>query len=336
MIVFKKLMLWNPLTIRKGKFMQKDNFSGKVAVIGAGNVGATIAYTLFVHNLCTEIVIIDVAKEKAVGEALDISHGTPFVGPVRIREGEYADCADADVIIVTAGVGRKPGQTRIDLAKINVDIAKDIAKSIRTYNPDPLIIAVSNPVDIITYVLQKEIGMPAHRCISAGTLIDTARLRCACASALDMDVRDMHVNICGEHGDTMFAVWSCASVAGAPLAGLLKNAGVDPDELLTRTAGAGAEIVRRKGATYYGIASAAARIVSAIMRDERAVLTVGKVQEGEYPGVSGVALSLPYIVDRNGIAGYVPIAMHDTEKANLLASAKALSEVLRDVYTQEG
>ena len=312
--------------------MEKGNYSGKVVVIGAGKVGATVTYSLLLNNLCNEIVIVDVARDKASGEALDMQHATPFANPVKIRDGEYDECADADVIVVTAGVGRKPDQSRIELAKTNVAIAKDIASNIKKYNKNPMIVVVSNPVDIITYVIQCELGLSANRCIGSGTTLDTARLRCACAAKLSIDPRDINVYICGEHGDTMFPVWSSANVGCAPLGDLLEASGAKCEDILASTVSGGAEVIRKKGATYYGVSSAATKIVSAILKDENAVLSVAKTQEGECLGVSDVALSLPYIVNKSGIVKFIPIAMNDAEKESFKASAEKLKGVLKEVY----
>ena len=311
--------------------MDKGKYTGKIVIIGAGNVGVTVAYSLLRNNLGNEIVLVDVAKDKASGEVLDMQHATAFSNPIKIRDGGYDECADADMIIVTAGVSRKPDQTRIELAKVNVSIARGIAKSIREHNSNPLIVVVSNPVDIITYVIRKEMGLASNRCFGTGTSLDTARLRYACAAQLNIDVRDMNVYICGEHGDTMFPVWSCANVAGAPLKGLLEASGANCAEILTRTVNGGAEIIRKKGATFYGVASATAKIVSAVINDENAVIPLSKVQEGEFMGLSEVALSLPYVLNRIGIVKVVPISMDNAEKDSFKASAEKLKGVIREV-----
>ena len=310
--------------------MEKVTFTGKVVVVGAGNVGATVAYSILLNNLCNDLVIIDVAKDKASGEALDMKHATSFFKPIRVRDGEYSECADADVIVVTAGVGRKPGQTRLDLAKINVGIAKDIAKSIIEYNKNPMIVVVSNPVDIITYVIQKETGLPKNRVIGSGTSLDTARLRYSISEQLNLDVRDVNAFMVGEHGDSMFPVWSCANVAGAPLKDMLDESGVNCEEILKRTIDGGAEIIRKKGATFYGIGSSTAKIVSAILHDENAVLPLSKVAEGEY-GLEDVALGLPYVLNKNGISHVINIPMDEEEKKLLNASAEKLKGVIKDV-----
>ena len=259
-----------------------------------------------------------------------MKHATSFFKPIRVRDGEYSECADADVIVVTAGVGRKPGQTRLDLAKINVGIAKDIAKSIIEYNQNPMIVVVSNPVDIITYVIQKETGLPKNRVIGSGTSLDTARLRYSISEQLNLDVRDVNAFMVGEHGDSMFPVWSCANVAGAPLKDMLDESGVNCEEILKRTIDGGAEIIRKKGATFYGIGSSTAKIVSAILHDENAVLPLSKVAEGEY-GLEDVALGLPYVLNKNGISHVINIPMDEEEKKLLNASAEKLKGVIKDV-----
>ena len=311
--------------------MERSKYTGKIAVIGAGNIGATVAYSLLMNKLCNEIAIVDIAKDKASGEALDMQHATSFSNPVMIRDGDYTECADADLIVVTAGIPRKPGQTRIELAQVNVAVARDIAGNIKENSVNPLIVVVTNPVDVITYVIRKELGLSPDRCIGTGTSLDTARLRYACAAQLKMDVRDMNVYMCGEHGDTMFPVWSCASVGGAPLKDLLESSGANCEEILARTVDGGAEIIRKKGATVYGIASATTKIVSAIMNNENAVLSLSRVQENEFMGVSDVALSLPYVINRTGIVNSLPIAMNDSEKESFVASADKLKSVISEV-----
>ena len=311
--------------------MGTDKHSGKIVVIGAGNVGATVTYSLLLQKLGTEIVLIDTDEDKASGAVADMQHSTSFYTSSRVRPGGYEECDGADIIIVTAGVGRKPGQTRIDLAKTNVEIAKDIAKTIKKYNSDPLVLVVSNPVDIITYVIQRELDLPASRCIGTGTSLDTARLRHACATQLNMDIRDMRVYMCGEHGDSMFPVWSSASVGGAPLKELLEASGANCDEMLERTVNIAADIIRKRGATFYGIGNVTARIAKMILMDENSTFPVSKVQQGEYMGLEGVATSLPYIVGRGGLGKGIPISMDKGEQESFMRSAQKLKDVLKEV-----
>lgn len=315
--------------------MNKTSLKGKIVVIGAGNVGSTVAYTILMNNLVSEIVIIDVNKEKAQGEALDMNHGIAYFKQISVREGDYSDCEDADIIIVTAGIARKPGQTRIELAKINVSIAKDITKNIMTYAKNPIILVISNPVDILTYVIQKESGLPASRVIGSGTTLDTARLRYLLSAHCDIDVRNVHAYIIGEHGDSEVAVWSRANIAGKPLDEFCddcpkKCESVNREKILKETITSGAEIIRLKGATYYGIGMAATRIVAAIINDEKAVLTVSSVLDGEY-NVRDVALSLPCVVDSEGIERYVNIRMSDKEIHDFQQSSEKIKQALKEI-----
>jgi len=316
--------------------MLTDNLKGKVVVIGAGNVGATIAYTVVLNNVASEVVLIDVNREKAKGEALDMNHGIAYVKQIMIRDGDYSDCKDADVIIITAGLGRKPGQTRLDLARINVSIAKDIAKNIMKYAVNPILLVVSNPVDIITYVLTKETGLPPERVIGTGTTLDTSRFKYLISKHCNIDVRNVHASIIGEHGDSEVPVWSRANIAGKPFDDFLDNsspeaAEAERNKIFEETKTAGAEIISLKGATFYAIAMGTVRILSAIIGNEQSVLTVSTVLNGEY-GVNDIALSLPCVVNSSGIDRKVDIQISEEEQALLLASAEQLKSVLKEVY----
>ena len=315
--------------------MNRSTIKGKIVVIGAGNVGSTIAYTIMLSNLTSEIVIIDVNKEKAKGEALDMNHGIAYFKQVTIRDGEYSDCEDADVIIVTAGVGRKPGQSRLDLAKINVSIAKDIARNIMLFAKDPIILVISNPVDIITYVIQKETGLPPHRVIGSGTTLDTARFRYLISKHCKIDVRNIHAYIVGEHGESQFPVWSRANVAGKPFDEFCDDCDkrcqkVNRDKIFEETKNSGAEIIALKGATYYGIGMAATRIIGAIMGNENSVLTISSVLCGEY-GIDDVALSLPCVVNSDGIDRILNVRMNKKELEDLKKSADKLKEFAKEI-----
>jgi L-lactate dehydrogenase len=315
--------------------MNKTSLKGKIVVIGAGNVGSTIAYTIMMNNLVSEIVIIDVNKEKAQGEALDMNHGIAYFKQISIKSGDYSDCEDADVIIITAGIARKPGQTRLELAKINVSIGKDITKNIMAYAKNPIILVISNPVDILTYVIQKESGLPANRVIGSGTTLDTARLRYLLSAHCDIDVRNVHAYIIGEHGDSEVAVWSRANIAGKPFDEFCDDCPkqcktVNRDQILKDTITSGAEIIRLKGATYYGIGMAATRIVAAIINDEKAVLTVSSVLNGDY-NMNDVALSLPCVVSSEGIERYINIRMSEKEVHDLQQSANKIKEAIKEI-----
>lgn len=312
--------------------------TSKVVVIGAGSVGSTVAYTLMWNTSASEIVLIDVNNDKAVGEALDMNHGLSFHKQLTIRGGDYSDCADAGLIIVTAGLGRKPGQSRIDLAKNNVAVARDIAQNIMKHATNPLILVISNPVDILTYVIQKETGLPPHRVIGSGTILDTSRFRFLLSQHCDIDVRNVHAFIIGEHGDSEVPVWSSANIGGKPFAEMCddcprKCQKVNREHIYEKVKGAGAEIIAKKGATFYGVSMGAARIANAIMGDENSVLTVSSSLYGEY-GLSGVALSLPYVINRNGIDRVVKLNLTDEERAALAVSAQKLKDVLAELEVE--
>ncbi len=318
--------------------MLTNNLKGKVVVIGAGNVGSTIAYTTVLNNVASEVVLIDVNREKAKGEALDMNHGIAYVKQIMIHDGDYSDCKDADVIIITAGLGRKPGQTRLDLAKINVNIAKDIAKNIMKYATNPILLVVSNPVDIITYVLTKETGLPPERVIGTGTTLDTSRFKYLISKHCNIDVRNVHASIIGEHGDSEVPVWSRANIAGKPFDDFLDNttpesAQAQRNKIFEETKTAGAEIISLKGATFYAIAMGTVRILSAIIGNEQSVLTVSTVLNGEY-GIKDIALSLPCVVNSSGISRKIDIKITEEEETLLLASAEQLKSVLKEAYEQ--
>jgi L-lactate dehydrogenase len=315
--------------------MKNAGLNGRVVVIGAGNVGATIAYTILMNDLTSEIVMIDVNKEKAQGEVLDMNHGLAYFKQVAIREGDYEDCADADVIIITAGVGRKPGQTRLELAQINTKIIRDITKNIMKYAKNPMIVVVSNPVDVLTYIVQKESGLPANRVIGSGTSLDTSRFKFLLSKECNIDVRNIHAYIVGEHGDSEVALWSHANVAGKPFDEFCnsnKHAyGIDRKKIFEETKNSGAEIIRLKGATFYGIGMSVARIVGCILGNEHAVLTVSTALDGQYD-LHDVALSLPVILGSNGVERYMDIYLSDEEYKELHDSADKLKESIKAVY----
>ena len=315
--------------------MVKKGHHSKVVVIGAGNVGATVAYTIMLSGAVSEIVFVDVMGAKASGEALDMNHGIAFFKQMSLRAGGYDECADADVVIITAGIGRKPGQTRIDLAKVNIGVVRDIAKNIMAVTKNPLILVISNPVDILTYIVQKETGLPPGRVFGSGTTLDTGRFRYLLSEKCKIDVRNIHAYIIGEHGDSEVPVWSRTFIGCQPFADVmtdLENAGtpIDKDEIFEKTKTAGAEIIAKKGATYYGIGMAASRIVSAIIGNEYTMLSVTSVVNGEY-GISDIALSLPCVICSDGIDRIVDIGISAEEQKLLEISAQKLKDVLTEV-----
>ncbi len=308
----------------------------KVAVVGCGFVGSASAFALMESGLFSEMVLIDVNKDKAEGEALDISHGLPFAKPMTIYAGDYKDAEDAAVVVVTAGAGQKPGETRLDLVKKNVAIFNSIIPEITKYNKEGILLIVANPVDILTSVAAKLSGFPENRVFGSGTVLDTARFKYLLGEHLDVDSRSVHAFIIGEHGDSEIAAWSSANVSGIPINDFCEMRGhFEHEKSMKRIAddvkNSAYEIIEKKGATYYGIAMSVRRICEAIIRDEKSILPISSIQHDTESGIDGVALSMPAIVGRNGVEGLVPIRLDDEEKVALQASADTLKEVLSEV-----
>lgn len=314
--------------------MEQINYR-KVAVVGCGFVGSSSAFALMESGLFSEMVLIDATKAKAEGEALDISHGLPFAKPMQIYAGEYEDLSDASLIVVTAGAGQKPGETRLDLVKKNIGIFKTIIPEISKRNRDAILLIVANPVDILTYAAVKLSGYPEARVFGSGTVLDTARLKYLLGEHLQVDSRSVHAFVIGEHGDSEIAAWSSANVSGVPLNDFCEMRGhYNHEESMKRIAedvkNSAYQIIEKKNATYYGIAMSVKRICEAIVRDEKSVLPVSCIQHDNH-GISDVALSMPHIVGKDGIEGVVPISLSEEEAAALRASAKTLRTVLDDV-----
>lgn len=305
----------------------------KIVVIGAGNVGEAIGYTLMLRRQASDIVLVDLNEKRAKGSALDIAHGTSFSRQSRIRMGGYEECADAEAIIITAGVARKPGQTRLDLAKINVGIIRSITENIMRYADNPLIVVVSNPVDISTYIVQQTSGLPANRVIGTGTSLDTARFRYLLSEACKVDVCDINAYVLGEHGDSQVAIWSSAAVGGEPILDFINrnNIVLDQDTIAQKAKDSGAKVISLKGATFYGIAMTTSRIVEALLTDENSVLPVAHVLDSSFGALADVAVSLPCVLNRTGIARVMSIPMSDQERAAVEASAKTLRDFLNSV-----
>lgn len=307
------------------------NFS-KVGIIGCGFVGSSSAFSLMQSGMFTEMVLIDADKARAEGEALDISHGLPFAKPMKIYAGDYSDLKDAGLIIITAGANQKPGETRLDLVKKNIAIFKSIIPEIKKIDYKGILLIVANPVDILTTVAIKLSGFPANRVFGSGTVLDTARLKYNLGQHLDVDSRSVHAFIIGEHGDSEIAAWSCANVSGIKLNKFCEMRGYfKHEEAMKRIAdevkNSAYEIIKRKRATYYGIAMAVRRICEAIVRNEKSILPISSLMKGQY-GISGIALSMPAIVGRNGVETHVPFEINEQESADLQKSAKTLQEVL--------
>ena len=309
----------------------------KAAIVGCGFVGAASAFSLMQSGLFSEMVLLDSNKEKAQGEALDISHGLPFAKPMKIYAGDYDDLADAAMIIVTAGAGQKPGETRLDLVRKNIGIFRSVIPEIARRRPAGILLIVANPVDILTYAAVKLSGLPENRVFGSGTVLDTARLKYLLGEHLDIDSRSVHAFIIGEHGDSEIAVWSSANVSGVPLHDFCEMRGHFQHVEAMREIAEGVknsayEIIEKKNATYFGVAMAVRRICEAVMRDEKSVLPVSFVQHGPY-GLEEVALSLPAIVGKDGVETAVPISLNTTEAAALRKSGETLRGVLADVLS---
>lgn len=313
--------------------MKKIN-DRKVAIIGCGFVGSASAFALLESGLFSEIVLIDANKEKAEGEALDISHGAPFARPTKIYAGEYKDIADAAIVVVTAGAGQKPGETRLDLVKKNVGIFKSVIPSITEYNKDGILLIVANPVDILTYAAAKISGFPENRVFGSGTVLDTARFKYLLGEHLQVDSRAVHAFIIGEHGDSEIAAWSSANVSGIPVNDFCEMRGhfehaKSMERIAEEVKNSAYEIIEKKGATYYGIAMSVKRICEAIVRDEKSILPISSIQHNNY-GISDVALSMPAIVGKEGVECTVPYELSKKEVEALQESAKTLKEVIDD------
>lgn len=307
--------------------------TNKIVVVGAGNVGEAISYTLMVRKQADDIVLVDLNEGRAQGSALDIAHGTAFFHQTKVREGGYEECADAEIIIVSAGIARKPGQTRLELAKTNVSIAKSITREIMKYAKNPIIIVVANPVDILTTAIQKESGLPAERVVGTGTSLDTARFRYLISKKCKVDVCDVNAYILGEHGDSQVAIWSKATIGGEDVKEYMKenNIQLDMDSLAAEAKDGGAEIISLKGATFYGIAMSTSRVVEAISNNENAVLPVGHVLGEEYGEWAGVAFSLPCVLNRKGIRRVIKLQMTGEEKEAMDKSAQTLKAFWNNV-----
>ena len=310
----------------------------KCAIIGCGNVGATTAYSLMLDRTFSEIVLIDIDNKKAAGDAADLNHGLPFVAPMDIYAGDYSDLRDASIIIITAGANQKPGQTRTDLVRLNAKIFKSIVENIIKYNTDAILLVVTNPVDVLTYVTLKISGFPPERVIGSGTVLDTARLKYLSGQYLGVDNRNIHTFIIGEHGDSELAVWSCATVSGIPLKQFCSSECLDCGmekliKLYEQVKNSAYEIIEAKGATYYAIAESVRRIVNAIVHDEDSILPVSSLISGHY-GINDICLGVPSIVGRGGIKGILDLPLNDQEYHDLQKSAQKMKEIIDSLQLQ--
>ena len=307
----------------------------KAAVIGCGFVGSSIAFALMQSGLFSELILIDADTDRAEGEALDISHGTPFAKPMKIYAGTYQDITDAAVIIITAGANQKPDESRLDLVNKNTRIMRSIVGEIMNHGCEGILLIVSNPVDILTYEALKISGLPKNRVIGSGTVLDTGRLKSELAEHLGVDSRSIHAFIIGEHGDSEIAAFSSANVSSVPLNDVCEMRGYFHHEAAMReiaqtVKNSAYEIIDKKKATYYGIAMAVRRICEAIVRDEKSILPVSVMLDDFY-GLKDVVLSMPAIVGANGAEGLMPITLNEEERKQLEASANVLKEVIDSV-----
>ena len=309
-----------------------NNNPKKAAVIGCGFVGAATAFTLMQSKLFSELVLLDANHDKAVGEAEDIGHGIPFAGEMDIYAGDYDDIADCSIIIVTAGANQKPNETRLDLVQKNVAIYKSIIPEIAKRNYEGILLIVSNPVDILTYVAQKLSGLPERRVIGSGTVLDTARLKYALSQHLNVDSRNIHSFIIGEHGDSEIAAWSSTNISGVPLDDFLEMRGhmhpdMDKQEIAEKVKNSAYDIIAKKHATYYGIAMSVRRICECIVRDEKSILPISTMMHGDF-GIEDVCLSMPTILSAEGVETHIPIELSEKEYGNLEKSADTLKKII--------
>ena len=310
------------------------NEKRKIVLVGTGFVGMSMAYSFLSTGGIDELVLLDVAKEKAVGEAMDLQHGLPYArGKMEIYAGDYADCRDARIVVITAGAAQKPEETRLDLTAKNAKIMKSVVESIMASGFDGILIIASNPVDGMTYLAQKVSGLPKERVIGSGTILDTARLRYMMSEYLDVSSSNMHAYIMGEHGDSSFVPWTHAYVGSKSLLELLDEKGKplsDLHDIYTNVQQAAYEIINRKKATFYGIGLSLNRLVHAVLDDENAILTVSAYQEGEYQQ-KGLYIGVPAVVNREGVREVIRLKLNEVDQAKFDSSCRTLKEINRDI-----
>ena len=310
------------------------NEKRKIVLVGTGFVGMSMAYSFLSTGGIDELVLLDVAKEKAVGEAMDLQHGLPYArGKMEIYAGDYADCRDASIVVITAGAAQKPEETRLDLTAKNAKIMKSVVESIMASGFDGILIIASNPVDGMTYLAQKVSGLPKERVIGSGTILDTARLRYMMSEYLDVSSSNMHAYIMGEHGDSSFVPWTHAYVGSKSLLELLDEKGKplsDLHDIYTNVQQAAYEIINRKKATFYGIGLSLNRLVHAVLDDENAILTVSAYQEGEYQQ-KGLYIGVPAVVNREGVREVIRLKLNEVDQAKFDSSCRTLKEINRDI-----
>ncbi len=310
----------------------------KITVIGAGSVGSTIAYTLATSGRVSEIVMIDINEGKALGEALDIRQGMPFCSPVSVYAGSYRDAANSDIVVLTSGLARKPGQSRLDLAQANVNIMKSIIPQVTAYAPDATYVIVSNPVDVITYVWNKLSGLPEGKIIGSGTILDTARLRARISEYYSISQQNVHAYVFGEHGDSSFVPWSIANISNVPVKDYPKAMTLpgqiypelnyaEVEEYMRKSGG---RVIQRKGATFYAVSLSVCHICKCLLNGTDTTMTVSTMMHGEY-GIDDVCLSTLNVVGKNGIKGKLLVSLTDEETALLRNSANCLKNIISQI-----
>ncbi|MCL2335586.1 MAG: L-lactate dehydrogenase [Endomicrobia bacterium] len=312
-----------------------SKLSPKVSIIGCGNVGMRYAYSMIIKGAARELVLVDYNKKKAEGEAMDLSHGAPYVSPVKIYAGDYKDTANSDLVVITAGRGQKPGETRIDLVKGNAEILKSIVPQAVKYSPKAIILVASNPVDILSYITYRISGKPANEVIGSGTVLDSARFRYLLGKHCNIDSRSIHALILGEHGDTEFPMWSSAMIGGVLFKDYCKacnKCGKDKKEILEEifedVRDSAYEIIEKKGETSYGIGLSLTKISNAVLKDENSILPVSSLLEN-YHGVSNLYLSIPAVVHKTGIRQILKVDFNETELKAFRNSAQEVKKVIK-------
>ena len=306
----------------------KDTKPIRVAIVGMGNVGSTFVYALLLSGLAAEIVLIDANREKAEGEAMDLTHAVPFTHPTNVWPGDYGDCAGAVVTVLAAGAPQAPGETRLDLIKKNAAIWRSIVPQVAEHNPGGILLIATNPVDVLTYAAWKLSGLPSQRVIGSGTILDTARFRYLLSQHFGVDARSVHAYIIGEHGDSEVAVWSSANIAGMRLPQFCQAQGIGYDQrvmegIFLQTRDAAYRIIERKGATYYAVAAGLMQITQAVLRNQKTVLSVSSLIDNYY-GLNDVCFSLPTVIDRGGVEQVLRLELDDAEVNKLRTSARVL------------
>lgn len=308
----------------------KNKTLNRVAIIGCGHVGSTSAYSLLMNGSAEEIVLIDKDRDKLLGETMDLQHSVPLARPVRIWAGDFPDTKDADIAVIAAGAGTVPGETRLNLLSRNITVIRTIVNELVENGFEGIILMTTNPVDILAQVAQEESGLPMGKVIGSGTVLDTARLRVLLGSELGIEARSIHSYIIGEHGNSEIATWHATRIGGSPIKDFLVEKNLDLNEILDDVRNAAPNIVRHKGYTSFAIASCVTRICEAILRDEKAILPVSVMTDGQFD-ISGVYLSLPCVVGSDGVERIIEIPLDDSELKGLNASAEVLLETLKQV-----